>query len=226
MHTMMQEAFMNPNDRIRQQILQYFYDRNKNATSQYGKKGSAVKISDVKRELKKNFGLTQQQAVSNLTYLIDKGWINKTEIEKTVRVRGGTVPSTVTWYEISADGIDKIEGESEFQTNPRFAGVNIQATGANIITLGDGNIVNAQFADLHKELENLKRAIATSEEINDKQKLDLMVDIESIRDQLAKSQPNKTIITHLWSGIEKVVTAAGLVDTLVKVKPFITLLLI
>ena len=43
---------MNPNDEIRMQILQYFYDRNKNATSQYGKKGSAVKIRDVKKELK------------------------------------------------------------------------------------------------------------------------------------------------------------------------------
>lgn len=87
---------MNPNDKIRQQILQYFYDRNTSATSQYGKKGSAVKISDAKRELKECYELTQQQVMSNLTYLIDRKWINKTEVEKTVRVRGGTVPSTVT----------------------------------------------------------------------------------------------------------------------------------
>ena len=39
---------MNPNDRIREQILQYFYDRNAAATSKTGKKGSGVKISDVK----------------------------------------------------------------------------------------------------------------------------------------------------------------------------------
>jgi hypothetical protein len=36
---------------IRSIILQYFYDRNKKATSARGKKGSAVKISDVKKEL-------------------------------------------------------------------------------------------------------------------------------------------------------------------------------
>ena len=41
----------NPNDAIRQHILRYFYDRNAQATSRFGKKGSAVKISDVKREL-------------------------------------------------------------------------------------------------------------------------------------------------------------------------------
>jgi hypothetical protein len=71
---------MNPNDEIRRQILRYFYDRNANATSRMGKKGSAVKISDARRELKEQYGLKQQEVMSNLTYLIDNGWI------KTVRV--------------------------------------------------------------------------------------------------------------------------------------------
>lgn len=62
---------LNPNDEIRQQILRYFYDRNASATSRFGKKGSAVRISDVKKELKSRHGLTQQQVMSNLTYLID-----------------------------------------------------------------------------------------------------------------------------------------------------------
>jgi len=212
---------VNPNDKIRQQILHYFYDRNDKAKSHYGKKGSAVKISDAKRELKEEYGLKQQEVMSNLTYLIDKGWINRTNIEKTVQTRAGSVPSTATWYEISAEGIDKIEGQSEFQSNPRYAGININATGENIITLGDGNVVNAEYADLHTELENLKTAIAESSRIPEGQKLDIAVDIESIRDQLAKAQPNRIIIKHLWSGLEKVVTAAGLVDVVQRIWPLI-----
>ncbi len=39
----------NPNDKYRTLILQWFYDRNANATSKYGKNGSAVKISDIKK---------------------------------------------------------------------------------------------------------------------------------------------------------------------------------
>jgi hypothetical protein len=85
----------NPNDKIREQILKYFYDRNTHATSRFGKKGSAPKISDVKRELKSKIGLTQSQVVSNLTYLIDRKWINTIEVEKTVTVKGGTIPSKV-----------------------------------------------------------------------------------------------------------------------------------
>jgi hypothetical protein len=216
---------MNPNDTIRQEILRYFYDRNANATSRCGKKGSAVKISDAKRDLKQKYGLTQTQVMSNLTYLIDRGWVKTFEIEKTVKVKGGTIPSSVTWYEIAAPGIDKIEGESEFQLKDRYAGINITATGSNIIALGDGNIVNAKFSELHSELDQLKREIAESENLSESQKLDLSVDIESIKDQLAKKQPNKTIVEHLWIGIERLLLGAGLIDLISKAKPLITSLL-
>jgi len=93
--------------------------------------------------------------MSNLTHLIDRGWVKTIDQEKTVRVKGGTVPSVVTRYEIAAPGIEKLEGESEFKPPDRYAGINIAATGSNVITLGDGNVVNAQFAQLHSELNAL-----------------------------------------------------------------------
>lgn len=218
-------ATQNPNDQIRNQILRYFYDRNANATSRFGKKGSAVKISDAKRELKARHGLTQQQVMSNLTYLIDRGWVKTIDQEKTVKVKGGTVPSVVTWYEIAAPGIEKIEGESEFQPKERYAGINITATGSNVIALGDGNVVNAQFATLHSELNALKEAIAQSESLTEAQKLDVSVDIESIKDQLAKAQPNRAIIRTLWQSVENVVTAANLVEYGSRIAPYIAALL-
>ena len=60
---------------IRQLVLDYFYARNKNATSMSGKKGAAVGIRDVKSELKDLHGLSQKDVTSNLTYLISQGWI-------------------------------------------------------------------------------------------------------------------------------------------------------
>lgn len=216
---------MNPNDAIRNLILRYFYDRNASATSRFGKKGSAVKISDAKRELKANHNLTQQQVMSNLTYLIDRGWVKTVDQEKTVRVKGGTVPSVVTWYEIAAPGIEKIEGGSEFKPAERYAGINITATGSNVITLGDGNLVNAQFAQLHSELNTFKEAVAASDALSEAQKLDISVDIESIKDQLAKANPNKTIIRTLWESIQAAVTVADLVDYTTRIAPFIAALL-
>src|SRR5262245_4667375 len=103
------------NTEIRRIMLDYFYDRNKKATSARGKKGSAVKISDVKRELKASNGLTQQEVQANLTYLISQGWVEEDAVEKAFTAPGGTViPSTTSFYRITAAGIDKIEGPGEF----------------------------------------------------------------------------------------------------------------
>ncbi|MCP4580960.1 MAG: hypothetical protein GY839_05040 [candidate division Zixibacteria bacterium] len=215
---------MNPNDQIRRLILQWFYERNANATSQYGKKGSATKISDVKKGLKEVHSLSQQQVISNLNYLIDKGWVNKSEIEKTVKVKGGTIPSTVTWYVISSAGIDKIEGESEFKEGGKYAGINIHATGSNVITLGDGNIVNAEYEALHSELSKLKNAV-TQSSLDESQKLDVSVDIESLKDQLVKANPDKTIIGHIWARIQDIATIGGFIDAVSKVTPLISGLL-
>ena len=199
---------MNPNDEIRHQILQYFYDRNSNATSRMGKKGSAVKISDAKRELKDAYSLKQPQVMSNLTYLIDNGWVKTIDIEKTVKVGGGTIPQTTIFYEIAAKGIDKIEGGSQFEPRERFAGININATGQNVITLGDGNVVNAQYADLHRALEELKSAV-TESSLVESEKFDAAIDIENIKGQLAKNEPDKTIVARLWGGLERIATVSG-----------------
>lgn len=207
----MSAAPLNPNDEIRSRILQYFYDRNATATSRFGKRGSAVKISDVKRELKGLHGLTQQQVMSNLTYLIDRGWVKTLDQEKTVSTRRGTtVPSVVTFYEISAEGIDSIEGGSTFQPRERYPGINIDATGSNVITLGDGNLVNVQYRQLFHELTELKEAITRSGDLSERQKLEVAVDIETLKDQLAKSEPDPEVVRRLWPQIEKAANVAGL----------------
>lgn len=212
---------MNTNDTIREQILTYFYERNTNATSRSGKRGSAARISDVKSELKQRYGLAQHHVISNLTYLIDRGWIKKVDESKSVTTaRGTTIPSIVTFYEITADGIDKFEGESTFQAADRYPGINIEANGS-VITLGDGNIVHVGNRKLFEQLTELKHDIATCTSLTEDQKLDLTIDLESLRDQLAKSSPDSRVVSVLWSSVEKAATAAGLAGSIVVIAPHI-----
>jgi hypothetical protein len=208
------------NNDIRCIMLQYFYDRNRNATSSRGKKGSAVKISDVKKELKVAHGLTQPEVQSNLTYLISQGWVEEDTIEKSFTAPGGTViPSTTNYYKITAAGIDKIEGPGEF-TIPKFHGIKIEATGQNIITLGDGNQVNAKFGDLGESLAKLRDAITQSES-PDSQKMDLVADIETIQSQLAKPEPNRGIVKAAWETVKEAATINGCVTLVQKVSGLI-----
>src|SRR5438093_648150 len=205
---------------IRRLILEYFYERNKKATSAMGKRGSGVKIRDVKAELKSLHGLTQQEVQSNLTYLLSQGWVEEKSVEKQIRARGGTViPSVTKYYQITAAGIDKIEGPGEF-TMPKFQGINIQATGQNIITLGDGNQINAQFSKLGQALVELRHAI-TKSTASDAQKMNFVADIDTIESQLAKPQPNRSIIAAAWEAVKTAAAINGCANLVQKVSGLI-----
>lgn len=218
---------MNPNDRIRQLMLRYFYDRNASASQLLGgRDGVAVKLEAAQKDLQKLHNLSASEVTSNMTYLQDRGWIGTLERRSTHKDYsstgyGSTFEGVSVYYLITARGIDRIEGSSEFEVKDRFAGINITATGSNVITLGDGNVVNVKHADLHAELGRLKDAIASNDRLAENEKFDLVVDVESIKDQLAKARPSTTIIRHLWAGIEAAVTAVGLFDAVQRVRPLL-----
>jgi hypothetical protein len=61
--------------------------------------------------------------------------------------------------------------------------------------------------------------------LKDEQKLDIVTDIDSIQDQLAKPSPNKSVIKTLWSGIERTAAIGTIADLVHKALPFIIPLL-
>lgn len=218
------ESRERPADEVRSTMLQYFYDRNKNSTSARGKNGAAVKISVLKSELKESAGLTQQEVQGNLTYLISQGWVEEERIEKSFTAPGGTVvPSATSYYRITAPGIDKIEGPGEF-TMPKFHGIKIEATGQNIITLGDGNQINAKFSELGASLAELRDAV-TKSNVPEAQKLELVADLETIQSQLAKPVPNRGIVQAAWSGVKAAASINGCVALFQKVSGMIAAVL-
>src|SRR6267378_1016680 len=204
------------NNEIRTIMLQYFYDRNKTATSARGKKGYAIKISDVRKELKARHGLSQQEVMSNLNYLLSQGWIEEDTVEKSVPLPTGTViPQSTSFYKITAAGIDKIEGPGEF-TMAKFHGIKIEATGQNIITVGDGNQVNAKFSDLAQALAELRDAV-TKSRADEGEKMNLVADIETIQTQLAKPEPNRGIVRAAWETVKGVAAINGCTALVAKV---------
>lgn len=208
------------NDELREMILQFFYDRASKATSLRGKKGSSLKMKDVKAGLKALYGLNDSQIISNLTYLISQGWIDEVIEKKSFTTpTGAVVPSETHYYSITAAGTDRIEGPGRF-TPKRFSGINIEAV-ESIITIGDGNQINVKYKEAAQTLSELRNQISKSTEINDDAKLDLVTDIDSIQDQLAKPNPNKSVIKTLWYNVEKSAAIASLAEYIAKAAPFI-----
>ena len=174
-------------------------------------------ISVLRADLKSAHGLTAQQAHSNLTYLESQGWVEDRPVTKSFTTgAGGVIPSATSYYIITAAGIDRIEGPGAF-TRDRFEGIRIEATGQNIITLGDGNQVNARFQALGESLSELRDAIKRSDQLDETQKIDLVVDVDTLQAQLAKPTPNRPLISQLWEGINRAASIAGLADAAAKV---------
>ncbi len=90
------------NDEIRQMILQFFYDKASIATSLRGKKGSSLKMKDIKAGLKSLHGFNDSQIISNLTYLLSQGWVKEEIAKKSFTTdRGVSVPSETRYYSIT-----------------------------------------------------------------------------------------------------------------------------
>lgn len=209
-------------DEIRRIMLQYFYERNREATSVRGKEsGAAVMISRLRADLKASHSLTVQQVVSNLTYLISQGWVEEKPLAKAFATpRGSVIPAVTAYYIITAAGIDKVVGPSAY-TRDRFQGIKIEATGQNIITLGDGNRVNVRHRDIGEGLAELREAVKASPRIEEAKKVEVVSDIDSIQDQLAKPQPNGTAVQTLWEGVQKAAVVAGLAESVMRLAPLI-----
>lgn len=206
---------------VRNLMLRYFYDRNAVATSARGKKGFAMKISDVRKELKASQGLSQQEVISNLNYLLSQGWIAEEQVSKNVPLRSGMViPQATSYYKITAAGIDKIDGPGEY-TMDRFKGIRIEATGHNIITMGDGNQVNASFGDLAGALADLRAEMIKSSAMSEAQKLNAVADIDSIESQLVKPEPNRAVVGAAWESVKKFETVVGIAAKFATVAGFL-----
>ncbi len=113
-------------------------------------------------------------------------------------------------YKISAEGIDRIEGESEFKRPDPYAGIKIENIGG-VTVVGDGNVVRTQFAPMAEALSELRRAVNASD-LPDEDKLAVATEIESIELQLAKDDPDPTIIEKAWAAIKATATVGTLAD--------------
>lgn len=87
-----------------------------------------------------------------------------------------------------------------------------QGSGQNVVTVGDNNVVNVRFAPLIDDLDALKQELDNST-LAEELKHDAMADIESIKSQLRKNNPDVSTTRNLWSAVDKSAKLAGLAST-------------
>ena len=205
---------MNADDAIRDQLLRYLYERHKTSKS-IAK--LPVGIRNLQSEMKSRHGLKQQQISSNLDYLVQVGWVREVVRERNFTTSSGMeVSQEQVKYKISDVGINHLEAGTIFKRPEGFSNINVtNVKGVTII--GNGNVVNTQFTDLDRALDELDKSIAKSTEMTDAQKLDAGGDLSTIRSQIAKQNPNKPVIEAAWESLKGLATIASLTGAAHKV---------
>jgi len=207
------------NDEIRELILKFLYNTSQKARSL---KSARKRISEIKKELKK-FGLKEQEIIANLDYLIQSGWIKvEKETSDFKTPQGFTRTHEKEYFKISDAGINYFEGSSKFQrVTKSYAGINISNV-QGVVNIGDQNIiVNAQYIDLYRNLDLLSEAIRNASILSDEEKLNYTSEIETIKAQLSKTEPDKNIIKQAWERLRPLATVSGVASLFKKVAEII-----
>ncbi len=204
----------NKDDKVRNAIMKHLLAIHQSPTSI---KKVGIGIKDLRKAMKE-LGFSREEVISNLDYLIQKGWVVKDE---EIRSYAGAekYPAKIT-YKISAEGIDKFEGASAYQRN--ITGNQFNITGSNNLTvIGDNNIVNTGYIDLTSELQALRDKIYESPDLNEEEKISAISDVDSIRSQIQKPEVNKSILASLWNGLLQIPKVAAIIEGTQKLKEFI-----
>ncbi len=205
---------MNPDDDTRDKLLRFLYERHKTTK---GITKIPIGIRDLQKAMKSSYDLKQQEVSSNLDYLIQVGWVKDVVKERSFKTaRGMELSQEQVKYKISDVGINHLEAGTVFKRADGAKSVNITNI-RGVTVVGDGNIVNTQFTDLSRAIDELDRAIAECRELTDAQRLDAAGDVSTIRAQIAKQSPNKAIIATAWESLKGIATITTLAETAHKV---------
>ena len=196
------------NDEIRKRILNYLGTRRQIVR---GIDSLMASSSDIKKALVKE-GVGQNETVRNLDYLVQHGWVKREIVSRPYTTpKGFQVPNVKSLFGLTDIGIKYVEGESIFDRTSAFSGINITNIGG-LTVVGNNNVVRNEFIDTLRALNQLEGTIKISDQLSDEQKLNVQADIQTIKSQLSKMRPDKTILQKAMNGISFVGSLPGVAE--------------
>lgn len=183
-------------DLIREKILEALFRIHNKAR---GKSSLLVGIRDLSQEVKKDLPKVKENEVfSNTRFLIENGFVKEEAVENYFASKnyGNSKPSYK--YCLTKEGLAYFEHGSKFDKSSVFAGIGDITGNGNIVIIGNQNsatsIANTRFVDGHRFAEELRRRVNALGELSDEEKVSIQSDLETIKSQLAKQNPDKGIL--------------------------------
>lgn len=183
-------------DEVREKVLIVLYHNHESARS---RESALMGIRDLARGVKEYFPDSKEQDVaSSALFLVQNGYVEEVAVENYFAKSkfGGSKPSYK--YRLTREGLAYFEHDSKFDRGNVFAGLGDISGSGNVIVIGSNNnitsLVNSRYTEGHRLAEDLRRRINALGEISDDQKISLQADIETIKSQLSKDTPDRSIL--------------------------------
>ena len=139
-----------------------------------------------------------------------------------ITINGITYTDTYTFTVAKLEEGTPVSSIAEAAALGEDSYVNIQG----VTVVGNNNVVRNEYLDLFNALEEIGDCIRSSDKLLDNEKMDLQNDLETIKNQLGKSVPNKIIIKTAWESIkDKLSKIPELADKVTKVLSLIKIFL-
>lgn len=177
-------------------------------------------ISQIERGLRKaGYKITDPQVMQAVDYLRETKMLGRTQETSTIKMpptRGSSTRQasssfkhTAYWYKLTAKAMDLLEGETEFSPKGFVPLQNIHINTVNApVIIGSNNNVSNNIT-IFNQLDELAQLISEAEVLSVEERQDVASDIVSLKQQLAKPNPNGKVASILWTGISRVADLAG-----------------
>lgn len=203
---------------IRRAVLEVMNKQRKEATHE---REIRMHISQIERELHHaGYQLEDAQVMQAVDYLYAAKMLKRTQESKTIKlnpgrsssrysVGNGSFKHTDYFYTLTVRAIDELEGETEYSHKSFVPLQYIQINNSNapVIVGSNNNVTNN--VSIFNQLDELEQIISESADISVEQRQDAASDIESLKQQLAKPNPNSQVIDLLWTNIGRMADLAG-----------------
>lgn len=192
----------NRDDALHRAILEYLFELHRTPTGRYGRETVGREVVGVVRE---RTGATLEGIVASLVDLVQNGCVHE---RRQLLVLPGGGSAELERYSITSQGARRIDADLD-ATGPISAQDATVVDHAHVTTvfLDDDGGVSAAQNDLSATLAALARLIELDRELSEAARQDALGDLETVRAQISKTNPDHRIISIAWKGVRMAATA-------------------
>jgi len=192
----------NPDDALDRAILEYLFELHCRPTGTYGREMFGREVVGV---IRKRTGATLGHVLASLVNLVQSGFVHE---RRQLHVLPGGGSAELELYCITRRGAQLIDADliTTGPVPPPDATV-VDNDRLTTVFLDNDDRLSAAQNDLSATLATLVRIIELDRELSEAVRRDALGDLETVRAQVSKSNPDHRIISIAWKGVRIAVTA-------------------